>query len=123
MSDKDIGFADGTGDVVYLDALAGALDAVFTDFAPQLIIYLAGADPHEGDRLGKLKLTFDGLARRDQMVLERARDHRVPVAITMAGGYGTDIDSTIAVHLKTIAIAADHAAQWRMRYTTTTLPA
>ncbi len=115
VSDLDIGFADGTGDAIYLAALADALDQVFMQFAPQLIIFLAGADPHEGDRLGRLKISFDGLAQRDRMVLQRAQDRRVPVAITMAGGYGTDIDNTIAVHLKTISIAAEFAEQWKIR--------
>ena len=117
VSDLDIGFADGTGDADYLAALADALDLVFKRFAPQLIIFLAGADPHEGDRLGRLKLTFDGLAQRDRMVLQRAYEYRVPVAITMAGGYGTDIENTIAVHLKTLSIAAEFAAQWQVRAT------
>jgi acetoin utilization deacetylase AcuC-like enzyme len=117
VSDLDIGFADGTGDAIYLTALGDALDQIFTRFAPQLIIFLAGADPHEGDRLGRLKLSFEGLAQRDRMVLQRAQDHQVPVAITMAGGYGTNIDNTIAVHLKTISIAAEFAARWQGRAT------
>ena len=112
ISDLDIGFVDGTGDEAYLAALDGALADIFSSFAPQLIIFLAGADPHEGDRLGRLKLTFDGLARRDRMVFERAGQHRVPVAVTMAGGYGTDIACTVAAHLQTIAIAAEFAARW-----------
>ena len=115
VSDLDIAFVDGTGDEIYLAALHDALDQVFARFVPQLIIFLAGADPHEGDRLGRLKLSFDGLAQRDRMVLARAHAHRVPVAITMAGGYGRDIDSTIAVHLKTLSIAAEFAAQWQDR--------
>ena len=118
VSDLDIGFADGVGDEIYLAALADALDQLFADFAPQLIVFLAGADPHEGDRLGHLKLTFDGLARRDRMVLDYAQRHAVPVAITMAGGYGTDMDSTVAIHLKTLSIAADFAAQWQRRLRT-----
>ena len=115
ISDLDVGFADGTGDEIYLAALSKALDQLFDGFAPQLIIFLAGADPHEGDRLGHLKLTFDGLARRDRMVLERAQQRGVPVAITMAGGYGTNIENTVAIHLKTLSIAAEFAAQWRTR--------
>ena len=113
VSDLDIGLDDGVGDELYLAALSEALDHVFARFKPQLIIFLAGADPHEGDRLGHLKLTFDGLEKRDRMVLDRARQHTVPVAITMAGGYGTDIDSTVAVHLKTLSVAAEFAAQWQ----------
>jgi acetoin utilization deacetylase AcuC-like enzyme len=90
------------------------LATLFARFEPQLIIFLAGADPHEGDRLGRMKLTFDGLARRDKMVLEAAHQRRIPVAIAMAGGYGREIDDTIRVHLQTIAIAAEYAARWTM---------
>ena len=114
-SDLDIGLADGTSDEAYLAALEVALDYVFVQFAPQLIIFLAGADPHEGDRLGRLKLSFNGLARRDRMVFERADHQRVPVAVTMAGGYGTDIATTVAAHLQTISIAAEFAARWQAR--------
>jgi acetoin utilization deacetylase AcuC-like enzyme len=78
-------------------------------FSPQLIIFLAGADPHEGDRLGRLKLSFDGLARRDAMLLETASQRAIPVAIAMAGGYGKNIQDTVAIHLQTIALAAGFA--------------
>ena len=116
VSDLDIGLVDGTSDEAYLAALDGALEQVFAQFAPQLIIFLAGADPHEGDRLGRLKLSFNGMARRDRMVLERADSYQVPVAVTMAGGYGTDIATTVAVHLQTISIAAEFAARWQVRH-------
>ena len=116
VSDLDIGLVDGTTDEAYLAALDGALDHVFAQFAPQLIIFLAGADPHEGDRLGRLKLSFNGLARRDRMVFERANRQQVPVAVTMAGGYGTDIATTVAAHLQTISIAAEFAARWQVRH-------
>lgn len=106
LSDLDVALPDGTGDLAYLAALEQALATLFSRFAPQLIIYLAGADPHEGDRLGRLKLSFDGLARRDRMVLDAARMRGIPIAITMAGGYGRDIADTVKVHLQTIAIAA-----------------
>jgi acetoin utilization deacetylase AcuC-like enzyme len=114
VSDLDVGLPDGILDGEYLEALAGALAALFARFDPQLIIFLAGADPHEGDRLGRMKLTFDGLAQRDKMVLQAARQRRIPVAIAMAGGYGREIDDTIRVHLQTIAIAAQYAARWAM---------
>jgi acetoin utilization deacetylase AcuC-like enzyme len=68
-------------------------------------MYLAGADPHEGDRLGRLRLTFDGLARRDAMVLGACREVGIPVAVVIAGGYGRDIADTVAVHARTAAIA------------------
>ncbi len=69
------------------------------------MIYLAGADPHERDTLGRLALTFAGLARRDAMVLEACRDVGIPVAITIAGGYGTDIAETVEIHRNTVAVA------------------
>jgi acetoin utilization deacetylase AcuC-like enzyme len=108
-SDLDIALPDGAGDDVYLAALEHALAELFSRFSPQLIIYLAGADPHEGDRLGRLKLTLKGLALRDQMVLGLAYQRKIPVAVTMAGGYGRNIQDTVAVHLQTIAIAANYA--------------
>lgn len=108
-SDLDIALPDGTDDAGYLDALDRALETLFTRFDPQLIIYLAGADPHEGDRLGRLKLTAEGLALRDRRVLDAARVRGMPVAIAMAGGYGRNIDDTVAIHLQTIHIAASYA--------------
>lgn len=109
VSDLDVALPDGTGDADYLAALDGALDSLFTRFDPQLIIYLAGADPHEGDRLGRLHLSRDGLAQRDARVLDAAAARGLPVAIAMAGGYGRNIEDTVAIHLQTIRIAASHA--------------
>ncbi len=108
VSDLDIALADGTGDEAYLAQLDAALAQLFERFDPQLIIYLAGADPHEGDRLGRLKLTAAGLAERDRRVLAAASARGLPVAIAMAGGYGRDIEQTVAVHLQTVGIAASH---------------
>lgn len=109
ISDLDVALADGTGDEVYLHALHGALAELFSRFSAELIIYLAGADPHEGDRLGRLKLTKKGLAARDRMVLDHARARGIPVAIAMAGGYGKNIQDTVDVHVQTIAIASEYA--------------
>ncbi|MDE2202325.1 MAG: histone deacetylase [Burkholderiaceae bacterium] len=117
-SDLDIGLHDGCGDEDYLQALTGALDILAGRFKPQLIIYLAGADPHEGDRLGRLKLTMRGLAQRDQEVFDFAYQRRIPIAVTMAGGYGNNIDDTVAVHAQTIALAARHAQRWAARAAT-----
>ncbi len=108
-SDLDVALADGTGDAEYLRALREALATMFCRFSPQLIIYLAGADPHEGDRLGRLKLTMGGLAARDRAVLEQAREHSIPVAVAMAGGYGKNIQDTVAAHVQTISIASCYA--------------
>lgn len=112
-SDLDVALPDGAGDAIYLDALQDALAELLRRFIPELIIYLAGADPHEGDRLGRLKLTMAGLAARDRMVLDHAQQRGIPVAVTMAGGYGKDIRDTVAVHVQTVAIAShySHCAQ------------
>ena len=104
-SDLDIELADGTGDEDYLRSLERGLEETLARSRPQLAIYLAGADPFEGDRLGRLKLTKAGLARRDELVFERLLAGRIPVAIAMAGGYGRDIDDTVSIHAATILAA------------------
>jgi acetoin utilization deacetylase AcuC-like enzyme len=101
----DIELPDGTGDDAYLAQLAAVLPAVLRDARPDLVIYLAGADPHERDSLGRLALTFAALARRDAMVLEACREVGLPVAITIAGGYGTDVAETVEIHRNTVAVA------------------
>jgi acetoin utilization deacetylase AcuC-like enzyme len=102
----DVELDDGTGDDAYLAALAGTLPGVLRDASPDLVVYLAGADPHEGDRLGRLKLSFDGLVRRDALVIETCRDVGIPVAVTIAGGYGHDVHDTVRVHVNTVRVAA-----------------
>ena len=101
-SDLDVPLMDGTSDEVYLEALAGALQRLDRVFQPQLAIYLAGADPHEGDRLGRLKLTQSGMLARDRMVFDYVGKLGIPLAITMAGGYGHHIETTVAVHRQTV---------------------
>ncbi len=103
-SDLDVELPDGTGDVGYLDALDEALIPVFAS-QPRLVIYLAGADPFEDDRLGRLKLTKAGLAARDELVLSECRRRNLPVAIAMAGGYARQIDDTVSIHAATIETA------------------
>ena len=107
-SDLDVALPDGTGDRDYLAGLDSALSEMFARFAPELLIFLAGADPYEGDRLGRLRLSMAGLAARDTMVMEAACARDLPVAIAMAGGYGRVIEETVAVHLQTIRIAAQY---------------
>jgi acetoin utilization deacetylase AcuC-like enzyme len=97
----DIGLADGTGDTEYLDRLAAALPAVIAS-APDLIVYLAGADPYDGDRLGGLRLSKGGLRERDRLVADAARRAGVPLATVLAGGYATDVADTVAIHVATI---------------------
>ena len=104
----DVELADGTGDDAYLTALAETLPGVLSASAPDLAIYLAGADSHEGDRLGRLCLTFEGLARRDVMVLDACREVGIPVVITIAGGYGRNIEDSVRVHLNTVRIATQY---------------
>ena len=104
-SDLDVELPDGTGDVGYLAALDDALVQVFAG-DPQLIIYLAGADPFEDDRLGRLKLSKAGLAARDELVLSECRRRGLPVAVAMAGGYARQIDDTVSIHAVTIETAA-----------------
>lgn len=110
----DVELADGTEDDEYLTVLEAALPQVLARSEPDLVFYLAGADPHEGDRLGRLRLTFDGLARRDAMVIDRCREVGIPVVITVAGGYGRDIDDTVRIHLETARLAS-HAFSPRAR--------
>jgi acetoin utilization deacetylase AcuC-like enzyme len=104
----DVGLPDGTGDTAYLDALDAALAQMLARFVPTFLIYLAGADPHEDDRLGRLRLTLDGLRSRDARVFGLAARLGVPVAVAMAGGYGRDIETTVQVHLNTVKAAHGH---------------
>jgi len=103
----DIELNDGTNDDEYLDQLFRTLPTAIAKSRADLVVYLAGADPHEHDRLGRLSLTFDGLARRDAFVLEQVREVGLPVAVTIAGGYGRSIDDTVRVHATTARIARD----------------
>jgi len=103
----DIELNDGTNDDEYLDQLFRTLPTAIAKSRADLVVYLAGADPHENDRLGRLSLTFDGLARRDAFVLEQVREVGLPVAVTIAGGYGRSIDDTVRVHATTARIARD----------------
>jgi acetoin utilization deacetylase AcuC-like enzyme len=111
-SDLDVAFADGAGDVEYLVALERHLPAVLDAHRPDLVFYLAGADPFEGDRLGRLKLTIDGLRARDRFVFDACRTRGVPVAVVMSGGYAAEIETIVDIHLNTIreAVAAQRAA-------------
>lgn len=108
--DLDVELPDGTGDDAYLEVLGAVMPRVLRAARPDLVVYLAGADPHERDSLGRLALTFDGLARRDHLVLSQCREVGIPVVIAIAGGYGRDIDDTVEVHYRTAAIARDYVA-------------
>ena len=115
-SDLDVALPDGCGDGDYLAALDAALAAVWREHAARpfgLAFYLAGADPHEGDRLGRLKLSAAGLLERDRRVLAALREHRLPVALSMAGGYGRDIEVTVAIQAATIRAAIESWQGWK----------
>ena len=112
-SDLDIGLPDGCGDAPYLDALEQALQELERRFEPGLLIYLAGADPFEGDRLGRLSLSFDGLEARDRRVFDWAWQRRLPLAFAMAGGYGLDIDETVQVQVNTYRVALEYWRRWQ----------
>lgn len=104
-SDLDVELEDGAGDGEYLPALEEALEQALGHHGgagADLAIYVSGADPHERDRLGRLKLTRDGLRARDRMVLGRCRRAGLPVAVVMAGGYGADVRETVEIHLQTV---------------------
>ncbi|MBC8089658.1 MAG: histone deacetylase [Phycisphaerae bacterium] len=98
----DVELEDGCDDAEYLSLLAQHLPVVIRSVRPDLVVYLAGADPHSGDKLGRLALSFDGLKRRDWMVLECCREVGLPVCVTIAGGYGRDVHDTVQVHLNTV---------------------
>lgn len=104
-SDLDIELPDRCGDDAYLLHLDHGLDTAFDLSRPELVIYLAGADPYADDRLGRLALSMAGLNERDRRVFARCRDANVPVAVTMAGGYARRIDDTVAIHAATIRLA------------------
>jgi acetoin utilization deacetylase AcuC-like enzyme len=112
VSDLDIGLPDGTGDEFYLAALHQGLEKLEEQFKPDFIIYLAGADPHEGDRLGKLSITKNGMGQRDECIFQFALDRQIPIAFSMAGGYGKEIQSTVDIHFQTIQTAL----QYQKRY-------
>jgi acetoin utilization deacetylase AcuC-like enzyme len=100
-SDIDINLADEAGDEEYLERLRNAYVPALTEFQPQLVVYLAGADPYYQDQLGGLALSLEGLKARDRLVMATALMHKVPVAITLAGGYAIDLDDTITIHANT----------------------
>lgn len=106
-SDLDVGLPDGTSDDAYLEALDPALDRAIDRAGADLAIYLAGADPFEGDALGRLKLTKAGLAARDRMVFERCRRAGLPVAVAMAGGYSRDVEDIVDIHARTVVLARE----------------
>jgi len=114
-SDLDVDLPDGCADGEYLHALEGALAELERRFDPGLVIYLAGADPHEGDRLGRLKLTWDGLEARDRRVFDWAWERGLPLAFAMAGGYGRRMEDTVQAQMNTFGAALSYWHRWQNR--------
>jgi acetoin utilization deacetylase AcuC-like enzyme len=106
-SDIDIGMPDNATDDEYLTRLEGAVEQALRYANPDLIIYISGADPYKEDRLGRLALTKDGLATRDEMIYRMCQQAGIPVAITMGGGYAPNIQDIVDIHLTTIKVAAE----------------
>ncbi|MGL6109438.1 MAG: histone deacetylase family protein [Rubrivivax sp.] len=117
-SDLDVELPDGCADDDYLAALDAALAEAWRrhgDHAPGLAFFVAGADPHEADRLGRLKLSYEGLAQRDRRVFAALRERGIPAAVSMAGGYGRVVESTVAVHRRTLQEALSSWRRWAER--------
>ena len=112
-SDLDVGLPDGADDEAFLDALGLGLEEAFERAGATLAIFLAGADPYEGDKLGRLSVTRGGLAERDRIVLEACRSLGLPVAVTMAGGYCPRIEETVNIHFGTVSRAAEMAESYK----------
>jgi acetoin utilization deacetylase AcuC-like enzyme len=110
-SDLDIGLDNGTGDLEYLEILGEGLWRALAQANADLAIYLAGADPYKGDRLGLLNLSKEGLLTRDRMVLEACVEKGLPVAIAMSGGYAHDVSEIADIHFQTVRLAAQMAHQ------------
>jgi acetoin utilization deacetylase AcuC-like enzyme len=108
ISDLDVELADGTNDAAYLNVLEKGLNVSMQNFKADLAIYLAGADPYKDDRLGRLALTKKGLAGRDRLVFQRCFEAGVPVAVTMAGGYGRNAQDTVDIHFQTVRGALEY---------------
>lgn len=111
-SDLDLGLDDGCNDETYLQSLEECLNQLDTRFKANCIIFLAGADPHEGDRLGRLNISKDGMRLRDEMVFQYALARQLPIAFSMAGGYGKEIESTVDIHFQTIKTALQFQSQY-----------
>lgn len=118
-SDLDVALPDGCGDSEYMEALDLALTQLADRFAPGLVIYLAGADPFTGDRLGRLALSADGLEARDRRVFDWCFARAIPVAFVMAGGYGTRIEDTVQIQINTYRTALSYWQRWQSRSNTT----
>ncbi len=106
-SSIDVNLPDRTGDADYLHWLDNALSSGLRQFTPELICYIAGADPYREDQLGGLDLTIEGLKKRDELVFRVARAHGIPVMVTYAGGYARKVEDTVTIHCNTVVAAKE----------------
>jgi acetoin utilization deacetylase AcuC-like enzyme len=106
-SDIDVNLEDGVGDEEYLQLLDQAVEKALTRFEPNLLMYVAGADPYKEDQLGGLALTIDGLKERDRLVFSIARHRKIPICVTLAGGYARRVEDTVTIHLNTAKCLAE----------------
>jgi acetoin utilization deacetylase AcuC-like enzyme len=107
LSSLDIHLADGIGDAEYIHRLGNGYRAALAMFQPEMVVYVAGADPFYEDQLGGLSLSFDGLRERDHLVIWTALSHKIPVAIVLAGGYAMNVEDTITIHANTAEVAKE----------------
>lgn len=112
-SSLDIELPDGTSDGAYLNALSANLPQVLGQ-QPEIVFYLAGADPYVGDKLGRLAVSIPGLRARDELVLQTCYEEEIPVVTVMSGGYGEDISDTVEIHCNTIRAARGIFEAWKM---------
>lgn len=103
----DIGLSDKAKDKEYLKNLEKHIPKIISDFKPQFIMYVAGADPYEHDRIGNLSLTKEGLKERDRFISEQAKNYGIPLALVLAGGYATEEADTVAIHFNTVKTAIE----------------
>jgi acetoin utilization deacetylase AcuC-like enzyme len=108
-STLDVELPDAAADEAFLAAVETYVPSILRDFRPELVIYLAGADPYRDDRFGRLAVSKEGLARRDRTVMELCREAGVPVAVAMAGGYARDTEDTVDIHVGTVRVAVELA--------------
>lgn len=106
-SSIDVDLPDGTGDEDYLAWLDNALSSGLRQFEPDLLCYIAGADPYKDDQLGGLSLTIEGLKKRDELVFRVARTRGIPVMVTFAGGYAQNVEDTVVIHSNTVIAASE----------------
>lgn len=112
-STVDIGLWAGDGDEKYLPELRSNFPRLYTEFKPDIVFFLAGADPYEEDQLGGLKVTMEGLRERDRIIIEEARKLHIPVVVLFAGGYAFDVSETVEIHLNTIKVAQKIQKRYR----------